>query len=79
MSRANEKALSALHGLLAETFTDAIKGMKDTKEINPSILSAARQFLKDNHIEATVEASEPLAELTEEYPFEDNIHQFPSK
>ena len=80
MSKANSDSLSALHGELAELLRDEIRKMKDgTSEVNASLLSSARQFLKDNHIEATVEASEPLSELTEEYPFEDNIHQFPSR
>ena len=68
MSKANDKELGALHGSLAGTLADAIREgelvldkegqpiiINDKplrKPASASLLSVARQFLKDNHIEA---------------------------
>ena len=52
MSKASEKALSELHSQLATVLKGAL-GITDevTGLPNSAILSVARQFLKDNHIE----------------------------
>ena len=48
--KATQDDLDGLHGLLARYFASELgKG-----ECAPSLLNAARQFLKDNHIEASV-------------------------
>lgn len=68
MSKASDKELSELHGALAATLADAIREgeIVTTKDGEPievdgkllkkpaaaSLLSVARQFLKDNHIES---------------------------
>ena len=67
------ESLEALHGELAELFRAQLQKMKASGEPNASILSAARQFLKDNHIEGVAVPESPLGELVEEYPFEDNV------
>lgn len=56
MSRASEKALDALHATLAETLTDLIKDGKSKGEIASGLLSVARQFLKDNGVDAPAAA-----------------------
>lgn len=69
MSKADDKALGSLHGGLAGVLADAIregelvldkegqpiphKGDYLRKPAPASVLSVARQFLKDNHIEST--------------------------
>lgn len=51
MSKASEKALSELHASLADTLKEGLK-MRDENGLPiASLLSVARQFLKDNHIE----------------------------
>lgn len=56
MAKATDAAMEALHGALAKTLKDHIENPgTDENGIplppNASILSVARQFLKDNHIE----------------------------
>lgn len=64
MSKATDDAMDKLHGDLAEELSTAIK--KRTEDGMPiaALLSVARQFLKDNHIECGPGvASKPLGEL----------------
>lgn len=69
MSKATEKVLSDLHAKLAETLADALTANYFDSEGNklPSapaaILNVARQFLKDNGIDATPKAGTPLGNL----------------
>ena len=52
MSKASEQALSELHSQLATVLKTALgKTDAETGLPNSAILSVARQFLKDNHIE----------------------------
>lgn len=51
MSKASDKALSELHATLAETLKMGMGIRDDNGAPIASILSVARQFLKDNHIE----------------------------
>lgn len=54
MAKAELTALEKLHEQLATTLADEIrKGVGSEEGIQSSLLSVARQFLKDNHIEAT--------------------------
>jgi len=53
MAKAELTTMESLHELLAQTLKDAITtGVKSEEGIQASLLSVARQFLKDNHIEA---------------------------
>ena len=86
MSRASEQNLADLHGELAKELTTRIKeGEKKielvdcegtVKEheimlpVGANVLSVARQFLKDNHIEAAGE-SKPLDNLVNSLPFDE--------
>ena len=56
MSKASEKALGELHGLLAQLIINDLNTVFTDSEGNPlprapALISQARQFLKDNHIE----------------------------
>ena len=51
MSKASELALSELHAQLANVLKAGLSVLDDEGRPNTSLLSVARQFLKDNHIE----------------------------
>ncbi len=78
MSKAASKsALEELHDTLATVLTKALDG-----EPNAALLNVARQFLKDNGIEAVVVPGTPIAGLQKKveegkFPFnpEDHMHQ----
>ena len=68
--------MQALHKLLAQTLAAQIKNGGVDENGNaippaPALLSVARQFLKDNHIEATRDNPDvqALKKLTDELPF----------
>ena len=77
MSKATEKALGDLHATLATVFKQFLEMKYTDDEGNPippppHVLSQARQFLKDNHIESGVGAQAgPLAGLAGLPVFED--------
>lgn len=77
MNKADEKALGSLHGKLAEVLQQAITEDYGTDEegrkIPPpaAILNVARQFLKDNKIEAVAAPGTPLHDLADLPVFED--------
>lgn len=77
MNKADEKALGSLHGKLAEVLKDALSQDymdPDTGVKLPppaAILNVARQFLKDNKIEAIAAQGTPLADLADLPIFED--------
>jgi hypothetical protein len=77
MSKADEKALSGLHGKLAEILQEAITqdyGVDDQGVKVPppaAILNVARQFLKDNKIEAVAAPGTPLHDLADLPVFDD--------
>ncbi len=50
-SKATQNSLEELHALLADYFKGALK----ETDVAPSLLNAARQFLKDNGIEASLD------------------------
>lgn len=78
MNKADEKALAGLHGKLAEVLKEAL----DQDYIDPdtgsklpppaAILNVARQFLKDNKIEAIAAEGSPLHSLADLPVFEDD-------
>lgn len=65
MSKATQDILDALHGQLAKTLTDKIKN----GEATAADLNVARQFLKDNGVDAVPREASPLAELAAALPF----------
>ncbi|WP_285401094.1 hypothetical protein [Luteibacter sp. ME-Dv--P-043b] len=77
---ASKKALGDLHTALAKTLKDAIDTMDMSDKGNAAILNVARQFLKDNGIEAVPAEGSPtgaLAAKLNEYPFDpqaDGVH-----
>lgn len=56
-----------LHKVLAEQLLARV----ESGEATASELNVARQFLKDNGIDGTVEQSDPLASLVKVLPFTD--------
>ena len=51
MSKASNESMAALHGKLADVLKEGL-GIRDENGLpSASLLSVARQFLKDNHIE----------------------------
>ena len=66
-----DQKLKELHGVLAQ---ELLKRVKDP-EAKASDLNVARQFLKDNGIEAIPVDNSPLKSLVDELPFdtEDDI------
>ena len=61
------KKLTELHNLLAEKLLDKVKD-PDCKAAD---LNVARQFLKDNNIDAVPVDGSPLEKLIEELPFDE--------
>ena len=61
-----DKILEELHKTLAQELLDRIR----SGEEKASILNVARQFLKDNGIEALPVADSPLKSLIDELPFD---------
>jgi hypothetical protein len=67
MSKATKDLLDQLHGALAE---ELIKRIQDG-DAKPADLNAARQFLKDNGIEAVATPDSNLGKLAQVLPFSD--------
>lgn len=77
MNKADEKALGSLHGKLAEVLKDALSQDYTDEQGNSlpppaAILNVARQFLKDNKIEAIAAQGSPLADLADLPVFDDD-------
>tara|TARA_R100000458_G_C8232979_1_gene214129 strand:- start:739 stop:951 length:213 start_codon:yes stop_codon:yes gene_type:complete len=64
---ADNKTLQTLFNLMAEELVRKIV----SGEASSADLSVARQFLKDNGIDASLEASDPLLNLAKTLPFDD--------
>ena len=62
-----DKNLKELHGVLAEQL---LKRVKDP-EAKSGDLNVARQFLRDNGIDAVPTQDSPLTKLIEELPFDE--------
>lgn len=76
MNKADEKELAGLHGELAKVLKEAITKEYVDEGGNPvpppaAILNVARQFLKDNKIEAVSVEGSPLHNLADLPVFED--------
>lgn len=76
---AAENELSELHSLLCKVFKEQLKLVDEHGRVNAAVLGHAARFLKDNGIEAAGEHSKELQELSEEFPFEDNVVKFGTK
>ena len=61
-----KKLMESLHLFVGEELLRRI----ETGEASSADLSVARQFLKDNGIDATANQSEPLANLAKILPFD---------
>ncbi|KWS03760.1 hypothetical protein AZ78_1309 [Lysobacter capsici AZ78] len=74
MSKAASKgALEALHNKLATTLAEALDGLDASEKGTAAILNVARQFLKDNNVEAAPREGQPLGALAEkvaQFPFD---------
>jgi hypothetical protein len=83
MNKADEKALGSLHGKLADVlrealeqdYTDPETGLKQPPPA--AILNVARQFLKDNKIEAVAAQGSPLAGLADLPVFDEDDNVLP--
>ena len=62
-----KKKLEDLHELVADTLLDRI----NNGEATPADLNVARQFLKDNGIDAMPEKTSPMFNLALALPFQD--------
>ena len=77
---ASKESLEALHSAVANKLTETIEAMEtDTKGL-AAILNVARQFCKDNGIEAVPAPGSSMGKLADkmkEYPFDpasDGVH-----
>lgn len=64
MSRASKTALEELHESLAQVLLERVR----SGDATPAELGQARQFLKDNGIEALATPENPLGALAGELP-----------
>ena len=69
--RASDQALSDLHAKLAEVLTEGLGIRDDEGKPNAALLNVARQFLKDNRIEAEAPKGSPLGDLSDLPVFDD--------
>ena len=67
----NLKILKTIHYELAKHILDLIK----SGEAKAGDLNVARQFLKDNNIDAVPVEDSPLQKLLEELPFDEKAKQ----
>jgi hypothetical protein len=65
----SDKKLKELHALLAEKLLDKVRD----PECKASDMNVARQFLKDNNIDAIPVDNSPLKSLMDELPFNEAI------
>jgi hypothetical protein len=81
LSKADQKELGSLHGALAKVLKDAIQATYKDPETGAAmpppaaILSVARQFLKDNKIEAIAAPGSPLGDLSDLPVFDEDSSQ----
>lgn len=72
MSKATLDTLDALHGQLANALADEIKNMTKTgadRKGLAALMNVARQFLKDNNVEALMVPGSPIAGLADSLPY----------
>ena len=58
--------------ILQELLTDEFIGRIQMGEAEPSLLNAARQFLKDNGIHAGIKQNDKIQDLVSILPFKDD-------
>ena len=75
MSKAPEKVLSDLHGMLATVLGEQMKMTDEDGKVNAAVLNQVRQFLKDNNITSTLD-SKPMADLVDSLPTFDDSSSF---
>lgn len=68
---ASTSALETLHNTLAEKLAELLEGVDGETKGGAALLNVARQFLKDNNIEATPAQGTPLRRIA------DRVAQFP--
>lgn len=66
MSNTLKKTLSDLHLKLAQDLLNRV----ESGEATTADLSVARQFLKDNGVDSTVQGNKPMLNLAELMPFD---------
>lgn len=76
---AAEKELEDLHSLLCKVMKQQLQITDEEGRVNAAVLGHVARFLKDNGIEAAAEYSKELQELSEEFPFDDNVVKFGTK
>lgn len=76
---AAEKELGELHSLLCTVMKQQLQLTDEEGRVNAAVLGHVARFLKDNGIEAAAEYSKELQELSEEFPFDDNVVKFGTK
>lgn len=64
-SKATLEQLENLHGALAQALAERVS----SKEATAADLAVARQFLKDNGIDAVAKSGTPLGDLADKLPF----------
>jgi hypothetical protein len=65
MSNKTDELLSLLHGEMAKVLLEKVR----SGEVTAAELNVARQFLKDNGIDAIPKEGSPLGNLADELPF----------
>ena len=73
MSRCSEDILAQIHGLVGHELVEQLQSEDPRTRINA--VDRAMKFLKDNMITATVESSEPLAQITSALPSADELEK----
>lgn len=76
---AAEEELGELHSLLCKVMKQQLTLTDEDGRVNAAVLGHVARFLKDNGIEAAAEYSKELQELSEEFPFDDNVVKFGTK
>lgn len=61
--------MELLHGAMAQQMLDRLQGATEENPITAAEWNTIRQFLKDNHIDCTPDAADPLGQLRAELPF----------
>ena len=70
---ASKESLEALHSAIADKLTESIRDMPVGEKGLAALLNVARQFVKDNGIEAVPAPGSPLGNLAgklKEFPFD---------
>lgn len=70
---ASKEALEALHAAIADKLTESIDAMQPGDKGLAALLNVARQFVKDNGVEAIPTPTNPVGKLAsklKEFPFD---------